>query len=216
MSALRFFFVVSGPGALYYVAAAGVVSFAVYLAVTGLSGFNPALPIVLLLQLFAASTGYRDKLRRGHFDPILVARASFASIALSHWLISIGLGVAAWLFVSALDAIREHAVPDGLTYTSIALLLYTSTIVWLVSLPFGRHSGGVLWLVLLFGLASTHQLQDLRAASTIWAGLVCPLFLLGPSPPEPLAILALAVGTAVAWIAGAFVIRSFQAVLVEA
>src|SRR4029434_11222861 len=52
---------------------------------------------VLLLQVFAAASGFALPARRGHFDLLLTRGSSRTLIALVHWAMSIAPGLASWL-----------------------------------------------------------------------------------------------------------------------
>src|SRR2546423_9319133 len=163
MNPARFFWLVAGPSAMHLPVALAVTAFAVYMAAPFPSGFDQVLGITLFLQLFAASTGYRHRLRRGHFDPILTGRAARTTVAFGHWIVSIGAGLLLWTLLGVIDlATRRGHVPTAFTAAAVAVFLYAMTMVWTISLALGRYAGAVLWLVVLFALASTQQLQALR------------------------------------------------------
>ena len=162
-STLHFLWIVQGPGAGSLIAAAALLAFAAYLAWSDPGGFDQAVAIALFLQMFSAATGYRDRLRKGHFDPVLSAGANRWCVACSHWLASTGLGLLVWFLLGliALAGGTGHR-PAAFTAPGIIVLLYVSTVAWATTLALPRYSGAVLWLALLFGLASTQHLQALR------------------------------------------------------
>lgn len=223
----RFLFVVAGPRAGSIVVALLVIAFGIYLAWTYPGGFDQAVAIALFLQMFASSTGYRDRLRRGHFDPILAGGSSAWRIAAAHWTASIGLGLAAWTMLGILDLLawRDHW-PTPFSAAGLAVLLYVSTAAWAASVAIGRYGGAVAWLLILFTMASTQHLQGLRQmfnpAAEAWSDmlptmagvLVCPIFLMIDPPRAGARVLALTVGaTLVAWAIGACVIARCEAAL---
>lgn len=119
----------------------------------------------LMVHMFAVSTGYRDRLRRGYFDAILVAPSSRVSVAWAHWVVSIAPGLLVWLAIALVDLwARPGRVPTGFTLPALAALLWVSTAAWAISLPTRRYAGGGLWLVALVALAATRELGELRAA----------------------------------------------------
>jgi hypothetical protein len=162
-STLHFLWIVQGPGTGSLIAAAALLAFAAYLASSDPGGFDQAVAIALFLQMFSAATGYRERLRRGHFDPVLAGGANRWRVAWSHWMASTGLGFLVWLLLGLLaltcDATRR---PTTFTAPGIIVLVYVSTVAWATTLALPRYSGAVLWLALLFGLASTQHLQALR------------------------------------------------------
>ena len=74
LSPLRFFWVILRPRRATMAALLTVLVYATYLASMSADGFDQALSLILLTQLIVASTGYRDRLVRGHFDAILAGR----------------------------------------------------------------------------------------------------------------------------------------------
>lgn len=229
MNRLRFFYVVSGPRAAYVVVAGVLIGFAGYIAATAPDTIDQTLGMALFLQLFAASTGYRDRLQRGHFDPVLVARPHPATIAAAHWLLSIGFGATVWGVLGAASLLGNPSrLPTAFTPPAVLVLLYVSTVVWAASLPLGRYAGGILWIVTIFILASTQHLQALRvsllAPDGTWTNAVraaaavlsFPVFLLFEStPPRRELLLAVLVAGAAAWAAGALLIARFRGTLVD-
>lgn len=226
---LRFFWILTGPSVSSAAIACVLLAFGVYLERTFTDGFDQVVAIALFLQLFGASTGYRDRLRRGHFDPLLVGRPRRWSVALAHWTASVAPGLLVWTGLGVIDVIgRPGHVPTPFTAAGVAVMLYVSTMVWVASLPLTRYAGAVLWLAVLFALASTQHLQALRqtfspgadTASGVFhsgvSALVCPIFLLidpGATSPAILGLTLLA--TAVGWTVGAAMIGRFDGRLVE-
>jgi hypothetical protein len=230
MSPLRFFLVLLRPNASALFLATGILALGAYLARAYPEGVDQAVAIALFLQLFAASTGFRDRLRRGHFDPVLAGGSRRVAVAAAHWFVSIGPGLSVWLALGLINALSSRSAwPTPFTPAGLMVILYTSTMTWVISLPMGRYSGAVLWLVALFTLAATLQLQAMRqtfsAAADSWAGtlqsfagvLVCPVFLLiDPLAAGPPLLALLFAATVGAWLAGVALITCFPGILVEA
>ena len=226
---VRFFLLLLRPRAIDLTIASMVLTYGGYLERIYPDGFDQAVAIALFLQLFSASTGYRDRLRKGHFDPILAGRRGRWAVAVVHWICSTALGLLVWIMLGAIDlAGRPNHWPTPLTGVGLTVILYVSTVVWMATLPMARYAGGVLWLVLLFGLAATHRLQPLRQifeaprvswSDSIRAGgsaLVCPIFLMIDPARTGTAVIAVVIlATGTAWLAGALMIRRFTGVLVE-
>jgi len=229
LSALRFFFVVARPGDDAVLIGAAVVGFALYLAVLNPTGFEQTLDLAIVFQLFAASTGYRERLRRGHFDPILVGRAGSWRIAAAHWAVSASVGVLVWIVLVLIElTIRPGQWPMGLKAPHLLVLLYTSTAVWALALPLPRYTGALLWLVALVALLATQKLQALRLtftpvpetlAQTLRATgsvFVLPfLLLIDPEVASVKLLAATLLGTVLVWMLGALIIRQFDGALVE-
>jgi hypothetical protein len=178
------------PSGGMIVALSAVMAYATYLAAIDEEGFDNALALVLLTQLLAASTGYRDRLIRGHFDALLAGRDRRHTVAFAHAGLSMLPGLALWLAFG----VASHAVGrPSLALTSGGLLAFTyaSSLVWVVSLWLGRNTGGVLWLAALFALAFAGKITVLkdtyRTVSADWivtlksagAALVVPIAMLG-------------------------------------
>ncbi len=226
---LRFFWILMRPSVSTSAIVCVLLAFGVYLEGSYADGFDQVVAIALFLQLFSASTGYRDRLRRGHFDPVLISRPGRWRVALAHWTASVALGVLVWVVLGVIDLIgRQGHWPTPFTAAGVAVMLYVSTMAWMVSLPLTRYAGAVLWLAILFALASTQHLQALRQAFSPGAdtasgilhsaisALVCPIFLLLDPPATSAAILAVAwLATAFVWSVGATMVGRFDGRLTE-
>jgi hypothetical protein len=224
-SALRFFWEILRPSGAMIAALSAVMAYATYLAVMSEEGMDPALALILLTQLLAASTGYRDRLIRGHFDGLLAGRDRRATIALAHAGLSVLPGFVLWLAFG----VASHAVHRrSIALTSGGLLAFSdaSLIVWLVSLWLGKNTGGVLWMAMLFVLAAARKVTVLRDAygtvSADWlvtvksagAAVACPLLMLvnGGYVEPPVRVLV-SVAIAVVFAAGVWTIAWLDAPL---
>src|SRR5688572_5412482 len=67
----------------------------------GVAGGATVLTPLLVLQIFAASSGFGLAMRRGHYDLVLSRGVGLARLMTAHWLASIAPGLAAWLAVAA-------------------------------------------------------------------------------------------------------------------
>jgi hypothetical protein len=161
---LRFFFEILRPTRTLIAVLLLVLAYAMYIAsVGGEEGFDNALALILVTQLLLASTGYRDRLIRGHFDGLLAGRSRRVGIACSHAALSLLPGVALWIACGAAGRVLGH---PSFAFTSggILALADASVIAWTISLWLGKNTGGVLWLVLLFFLIAARQIPELRFA----------------------------------------------------
>src|SRR2546425_7214355 len=105
-----------------------VVAFGIYLGRIDPGGVDDAVGMTLFLQMFAASTGYRHRLRRGHLDPMLVGHPGGVSVAWAHWVVSIGPGLATWLALAAVAlTLSPRRLPLGLTPLGLTAFLFVST-----------------------------------------------------------------------------------------
>jgi len=155
--------------------------------VTDASAATGALVPVLLLQAFAASSGFSLPARRGHYDLLFTRGNSRTSIALVHWASSIATGIGSWLVLAILEfVVSAGARATLLTSGSCAAVFLVSTLPWATSVTLPRFSGGIGWLLLAVTLATTFSspvLGDWGATSTriedlawsAWSFLVYPV-----------------------------------------
>jgi hypothetical protein len=203
------------PSAAMLAAMLAVIAWAGYLTVVAPGDLRGPYIVLLLFQSFAASTGYAQRARRGHFDQLLAGPPSRLRFAVTHALISTAVGAVAWTTISVLDAIGAGGHwPLGFTPKAVAAFVYISALAWAVSVPFSRYSAGVVWLIVTVGLAGSGRLIALRnnyiVASDSWTGLwhaAGPVLLFPPvmagEPSSPsLALIALVIGAAVVGLAG--------------
>src|SRR5579871_4895043 len=99
VSPLRYFLVVLHPAhtvaALVAIAALGL-----WMIVISPGELDSALGLLLVAQMFLASTGLLVRARRGHFDQVFTSQPARRLILVSHWIASVAHGVAAWVVVS--------------------------------------------------------------------------------------------------------------------
>jgi hypothetical protein len=226
---LRFFAVVIRPSGAIVASATAIVSGAIYWAVLDPRQYVQAGVLALFLQMFSAATGYRDRIRRGHFDGILTKEPRRLRIAAAHCAVSIVPGVVLWVLVAIVEAALIRAGwPATVTASGLAALLAVSVLSWAIAVAFGRHSAGPLWIAAIFVLASTGHLQQLRyqflTADTSWmaagrqagSALACPVLLVtdpGAITVRAHALLLLAVSAV--WLAAAALVARYDAPLEE-
>jgi hypothetical protein len=229
MNTFRFFAVVMRPPGAFVALAMATLGFGAYLERVYPEGFDQALAIALFLQTLAASTGYRYRLRLGHFDPVLVGGGGRWRIALAHWVASVGLGLLVWAGLGGIDLARGGGHwPTAFSPAALVAALYVSTTVWMLSLGLGRYAGGLLWLTILFALASTQRLQGLRVMFSnepeTWQGLfrsaegalVCPLFMfIDTARTSAVLVTLILIATVATWLIGVAQIVSFDGALGE-
>jgi hypothetical protein len=183
------------------------------------AGEEVVIPIVLL-QMFAASTGFVVPARRGHYDLLMTAGAGRLQIAATHFAVSVAPGLAAWLAVACVEFMLRGGDSRAFAAGSIAALLLVSSLAWAVTVPLPRLSGGIVWLlaiVMLLGTTDDWRNAAMNAGEgipSVGAAVVyalCPFLLVG-RPLDllwpaawllgPAAVLsALAVAAALAWMA---------------
>ena len=75
-SPLRCFWTICRPPAAAWLAAASLFAWGAHVAAKRPKDFHEIVALAMLGQMLAASTGFRDRLVRGHFDPVLAGRRS--------------------------------------------------------------------------------------------------------------------------------------------
>ena len=148
--ALRFFRVVPPVSGLIGWTFAVIVAVDTVVILVDASKASAAIVPLLLLQLFAASSGYALPARRGHYDLLLTGGDSRFWLATVHWLTSVYPGVTAWLFVAAMEmaasgGARRTLLASG-TYVAMCLV---STLPWAITIRLPRFSGGIGWILVL-------------------------------------------------------------------
>src|SRR5258706_723305 len=114
------------------------------------SAATEALTPVLLLQLFAASSGFQIPARRGYYDLLLTSGTSRWQIALAHWLASVMPGITSWICVGMLELAASHGgrMACATWGTCIAFFL-VSTIAWATATSISRAPAAVGWLLVM-------------------------------------------------------------------
>lgn len=155
------------------------------------SELDSGLGMVLFVQMFLASTGFVPAARRGHFDPVLEGVHNRRTVAIAHWIVSIGPGVAAWSAIAAAGyAFGSPAALSAIGGHRAAALLIVSSVAWSAGFAFTRGAAGAAWIGGLVALLVRHAallpaggpgavVTTLRHAGTL---VVCPFLLVGPGP----------------------------------
>ena len=188
---LRFFRVVPPvPRPLVVVCLAAVAASAC-LALTAPARTCDTLPGLLVLQIFATSSGVLGAARRGYYDALLSRGVGRVVLLAGHWSASIAPGIVCWLCVAGLDYFvnRMTSPPVGVATGSLVAFWLASSLPWAVTVSLPRFAAGIGWLV---GLATalstiptgqTALLAALRQPDLVsWAPLapvVYPMGLLG-------------------------------------
>lgn len=145
--------------------------------------------LVVLLQMFAVSSGFLVPARRGHFDLVLTTDGGRVCAAVTHWLVSAAPGVAVWTLLGVAEALLQGRAGPVLSAGSLGAMVLVSLLAWAGTVPLPRLSGGVIWLILMAAsLVATGGWQadgrvPLLGAAAGWPTpirwLVCPLLLAG-------------------------------------
>jgi hypothetical protein len=227
--ALRFFAVVIRPSAAILSSSVAIALAAIYWALNDPIEFAQACLFALFLQMFSAATGYRDRIRRGHFDSVLTPHRQRLHVAAAHCAVSMAPGGGLWAVLACIDFILiRQGWPTTLTLSGVAAFLTVSVFAWTVGVAVGRYSAGALWIGGLFVLGSIGRLQQLRysflTADTSWmsavrqagTSLVCPLVLLtDPAAATVRALFLLSLAVCAVWVIGATLIVWCDAPLEE-
>jgi len=170
---------------------------------------------ILVLQVFATSTGFTAHARRGHYDVLLTEGIGRLRTALTHWLMSSAPGLASWVVV----AIAEWTIAgttNALATGSITALVAVSTIPWGTTVALPRFSGAIGWMLLCVMAATLtpHGItfdQDYGAIGPGWLSvlgtMVFPVGLVGADVQSvvalalPLMVSAVSMMAALIWIA---------------
>ena len=148
--AFRYFQVVSVVPALFVAGFAVTVAAAAIRLTSDPASAVDALTPVLLLQLFAASSGFRVAARRGHYDLLLTSGASRRQIALAHCLATVLPGIVAWGCVALLEAAASHGSSlRAAAAGSVVAFLGTSFLAWATAIPLSRATAAMVWLLVM-------------------------------------------------------------------
>jgi hypothetical protein len=132
---------------------------------------------ILLLQLFAASSGFEVPARRGHYDLLLTSGHSRMWMAIVHWTTSVAPGVIAWLVLAAAELFSSRGADMRLlTMGTAAAMCLVSTLPWAITVRLPRYSGGIGWLLALAISTTVWPSAQLWPA---WAFLLYPAGLVG-------------------------------------
>jgi hypothetical protein len=150
VSPLRFFRVVPTQPTLIVWTFVVVVAIGIITIVREPSRSADMMVPVLLLQLFAASSGFEVPARRGHYDLLLTSGHRRVSIGLVHWATSIAPGVVAWLVLAVVEAAATRGADRRLLASgTCAAMALVSTMPWAITVRLPRFSGGIGWLLVL-------------------------------------------------------------------
>lgn len=206
---LRFFWVLLRPSRALLALSLMLIGFAVRLASTDPGGFDQTFAWALMLQMFAASTGYMHAATSGYFDVMLSGQSDRMRVAAAHFAISILPGTVVWFLLALIEiSVQVPHRTTALAPSALAAFAHVSAVVWTVTLRCRRYTGGGLWLAAIVVLAATHDLTSLRtlfgSAHDTWAdvlsaagaALVCPLIMVADAATADPAVVALVIGAA--------------------
>src|SRR5262245_14949576 len=119
---------------------------------------------VLLLQSFAAASGFTVPARRGHYDLLLTRGHRRAMVAAVQCAMASAPGIAGWAVLSLVEAALTHPRQAALfTFGTVAALFVVSAVAWALTAPLPKFAGAVGWLLVL-SLSSVLPLEGLHRA----------------------------------------------------
>jgi hypothetical protein len=137
-----------------------------------------ALVPVLVLQSFAASSGFVRPARRGHYDLLFTRGSSPTLIALVHWGTSISAGLSSWGALAVLELVVSTGTSQSLMASgTCAAVVVVSTVPWAMTVALPRFSGGLGWLLVAVTTTttfSTRVMGEWTARSTRLEDLAWP------------------------------------------
>ena len=147
---VRFFAVVPPMPLLMIGAFVVVTSAAAIVMVVEPQTMARALTPVLLLQLFACSSGFDVPARRGHYDLLISRGQTRLQIVTAHWAASALPGIVSWLALAVLsravgDESNHVSLFSGGTIVAMSLI---STLPWAITVRLPRFAGAIGWLLL--------------------------------------------------------------------
>jgi len=147
------------------------------------TGLDDALGMVLFVQMFLASTGFSERARRGHFDPLLTMPGSRPHALIAHWLVSVAPGAMAWVLLCLAAVVLGSTEGwPALAGPRAAALFIVSAISWVVGFAMARGTAGFLWTGALF--AALMRRADLVTSISPGVLLFCPFVLMRAGPTE--------------------------------
>lgn len=184
----RFYRLVAPVPALVTRLALAVVAACAVLALVAPAVTTAPLASLLVLQIFAASSGVVGPARRGYYDPLLSRGIGRGQILWGHWLASASPGAGCWAVVALLDewTTRGTDGPRALASGSLVALWLASSVPWAATVALPRFAAAIAWLVVLVTLLTTlpsGQASLVAAldgdAAAPWAAVVALVYPMG-------------------------------------
>lgn len=199
------------PVRIYFRAAmVALILLEIWLAAHGDASETATVSLVVI-QMFAVSTGFRGHASRGYYD-VLLPRFTRRKLALAHATAAAAPGALAWVAIAAVQvAGGRSARVLALSPSALTAFVLVSLVAWSVSVPLGPLTGGSLWLagavaaavnggaMKLAGLA--HAGTSVTPAARLAVMMAFPPFLVGF--PFEGAVLAALLGIGALFLCGA-------------
>lgn len=169
--AIRYFVVVGVVPRLFLVAFVIAVAAAAARVTADPAVAPDALAPVLILQLFAASSGFQIPARRGHYDLLFMSGASRWQIGLAHCVVSIAPGLLAWLCVAAVELAASHGMrASALAAGTVVSFVGSSVWAWGAAAHSSRTAGAIAWLLAMTLPPVARVLSPVRLLGAAAAG----------------------------------------------
>ena len=202
-SALRFFAAMDLHPTYAFPILLFISGFGVWTTTMSPGELDSGLGMLLIAQMFMASTGFLGRARRGHFDPMLGAGRNRTHAVACHWLVSVAPGLAGWLCLSGAAYLQgSPAAVSALAGSRFVALFIVSAVSWVAGFMLVRGAAGVVWVAVLLSLlvARADLLSPAAGAASTWQTLgsqtltlvLCPFLLLGPRTFLPAVTIAAA------------------------
>jgi hypothetical protein len=186
LSPLRYFAVVAPPPAPLRAVLAILALGACALEGVAAGSSDWVLASILLVQMFACSSGFTRHASRGYYDPVLLGGGTRVRIAVAHFAIAAIPGFAAWIVCGAAGTIAARTLsPPAFRPAGWAAILLVSTVPWAANLRLAPFASGSLWLLVTASLLLSGRL--FRALAALHADP-------GWARSHPLAAIVLALG----------------------
>ena len=168
ISVMRFFWATTPPPRMLFMLWTALTGGGLWWMLSEVSSSTGLFAVCLYLQMFAVSSGFMPSARAGHFDPVLGGLTSRVRSATAHWLLSSVPGVTAWVILGSGEwLISERGAAVAFRTSSLAAIALVSTVAWLLTLPFSRWAGAVMWTASLVTVASSQSGGELLQAASV-------------------------------------------------
>lgn len=219
VSALRYLWLTSAPRPYFIYSFGALALMGIVLEFTSGGSSDFATIMILVLQMFAVSTGFASPASRGYLDPVLTSR-SRTRTTVAHFAAAVLPGTLAWLVLAAAEVLRAGSLDvTALHASSLTGLFLISAVAWAATLPLPPLSGGGLWfLVGMALLVSGRLMVDVHPVArdpqwflshpgrALFVALSFPILLPSAVFPAPILAALVAIGI-LALVAGALFVR---------
>lgn len=151
--AFAYFWTVGTKRHYFLAAFAAIVAMGLFLEITsgGASGF--ATVMILIVQMFAVSTGFSSPASRGFYDPVLTRAGLGVRTVAAHFSVAALPGCLAWAVLASIEAIRAASLQVPALQTSALIgLMLVSAVAWASNLPFMPFAAAGVWLLVSIGI----------------------------------------------------------------